>query len=203
MAKQAALPALLYMTAAVAVLAFAYTLQPRFCTQHLLLPYVLPALVLLCVACAAAQRLSRWNSAVQVALAIVFTVSIQAAVLVPCVSPIEEYPGLVGVMAFSWYMAWADAVVLSVAAAGLLHAGHSRGARAVAAVGLALAAGHFALGATKYYLRMTGMIWEDPFVAIAESRAPVWLIAGTIVALIGTTTAHMQRWQSRTRGAAA
>jgi hypothetical protein len=151
-AKHTALPALLYVTAAVAIILLAVALQPRFCMEHLLLPYALPALVLLCVACAAAQGLSRWHPAVQVALAGAFALSIQATPLVPCVSSLEESPGLVSLVVFSWYMAWVDVAVLSIAAAGLLHAGQWRGARTVAAIGLALAAGHFAIGATKQYL---------------------------------------------------
>jgi hypothetical protein len=136
-------------------------------------------------------------------LAIVFAVSIQGTSLVPCVSSLEEAPGLAVLGVLSWYMAWADAAVLAVTAAGLLHDGAFRAARVVAAVGLALAGFYFALGATQYYLVARAAILVNPFVAMSEARTPPWLIGGVALAVLGATVARVRQRQGEARGGAA
>ena len=151
----------------------------------------------------AVQPFVRWHPLLQVTVGVVFALSIQAIPLVPCVSSLEESRALMSLVILSWYMTWMSAATVAVTVAGLLRPGQFRGARTVAAAGFAIAAGSLALAASRQYLAASGAIRIDPFVAISEARTPVWLIGGVVIATLGTGAAHVQRWRSRSLGAAA
>jgi hypothetical protein len=179
-----------------------YVLQPRPCFEHLFLPYVLPVVVLLCLACAAAQSFIQWPPALQIMLAVVFSVSIQAMSLVPCLSSLEESQRVVRLVTLSLCMTWFAAAVLAAIAAELCRPGKFRVPRVVASAGFAVSGLSLALGATKAYLGTIGFrIWGDAFVALAEARMPVWLMVGVGVAVFGTAAALVQRSYAGSRGA--
>jgi hypothetical protein len=181
-----------------------YVLQPRSCFQHLFLPYVLPVLVLLCIAGGAAQSFIRWPAALQVTLGIVFAVAIQAVSLVPCISSLEDSPRVVRLSAVSLGMTCFAATVLFATAIELCRGGAFQVSRTVAGAGFAVAGLSLALGATKQYLGITGVgISSDAFAALAEARMPVWLMAGVGVAAFGIATTYAQRWNASAQGSAA
>ena len=200
MSRQAVLTALPYILAAGAAPVLAYLLQPRLCFDHLFLPYVLPVLVLLCLTTAGAQSFIRWSPGLREVVGIVFGVCIQAVLVVPCVSDLEDSSRVMRLVFLSLWMTSFSAVGLAINAAGLLHAGQGRSVRAVAASGFLLAGVSLAFGSAKQYLGMAGLVWSDPFVALSEARMPLWLMAGVAMAALGTAAAHLQRLRQRPHG---
>ena len=203
MAMRTVRAALPYITAAIVTPSLFYLVQPRFCLEHLFWPYVLPVHVLLCLVCGAVQPFVRWHPPLRITIGFVFALSIQAIPLVPCMSSVEESQALVSFVILSWYMTWVSAAALAVTVAGLLRSGPPRGARTVAATGFAVVAGSLAIGAIRRYLVASGTMLVDPFGEIAEARTPIGLMVGLVIAILGTTAAHVQQWRLRSHGAAA
>jgi hypothetical protein len=195
------LPAIAYFVAAAAVPTVAYAIQPRTCFDHLFLPYVLPVVVMLCLAAGAVQSFVRLPHAVKAMTGVVFALAIHGMVLVPCISSLEDSARIMRLVRLGLGMAWVSASVLWLVAAGLLRSGRPRVARTVAAIGFAAAGASLAVGATKQYLGFIGVIWTPLTEALAEARMPTLLMSAVGVAAVGVTFALVQQHRNPAPGA--
>jgi len=172
-----------YGGAAIALPAVAYLAQPESCFRYLYVPTVLLWLVLLCVVTAAVQPHAHLARPAKFASALAFAIAIQAAVAMPCVSQEVDSPRILRLTHLILILGWVAAIALSVTIVGLLRARPHTVARAFMALGLGFSAISLALGATKQYVGITGVVVAVPEVII-ETHLPTLLQGGILITLI-------------------
>jgi uncharacterized membrane protein YozB (DUF420 family) len=184
-----------YAAAAAALPAIAFLTQPQACFRYLYVPSILGWLLLLCASVAGVQSLSRVSSILKLVTAITFGVAIQSAVLIPCVSELEESPRIVLLAHVVLVLGWLASLSIGVSVVGLLR-GRREVHRWVMACGLALAAISLALGATRQYVGITGVPIALPELII-ESPFPSVLQGGIVITLIALGVTMLQRLRER------